>query len=356
MLTITKKTPQMTTQYDVCPIPYRLDPYTGCTYGCKYCFARDVIQNIRKIGKQEITSFAHLTAMDIEYFRKWVKNTLSKESPRPERIAFQERIPVKIGGVADPFPIIEKTERITYQMLQILNEIDYPVQITTKNPGILAEYVDDFLSEGKIPNWAVSVTIITADEGFRKSIEVGAPSIDDRFSAIKKLTDKGIPVLVKVQPVFYPYIMTQIDDLVEKAKESGAYAIQMEGLKVRIIMDKSEQEIYKQMSDYVGYDIRAWYKLNGRRTKTDYELKREDKMIYINKTKELCNQYGLKFFAGDNDCRCEGCSGECCGTQILRNYKIIYNSDKLLDCKVNFGRNRNGRTIRENIEINKRQE
>lgn len=353
MIEITSKTPKLTSQYAVCPIPYRLDTYTGCTYGCKYCFARDIIQHVRKIGKQEITSFSHLTGMNTESFKKWISNTLNNKGTTADRIAFRERIPVKIGGVADPFPIIERTEKITYEVLKILDEIDYPVQVTTKNPAILAEYVDDFLQNDHKPNWAVSVTIITADEGFRKAIEENAPSIDSRFEAIKQLTSKGIPVLVKIQPVFYPYIMSQLDELAKRVFESGAYAIQMEGLKVRVSMDKNEQAVYKEMSDYVGYDIREWYKANGIKTSSDYELRTSDKMKYIDKTKELCSHYGLKFFAGDNDCRCHGCSGECCGTEILRNYKTIHQSEMLLNTPVKIGRSKNYKTISSVIENNK---
>lgn len=40
----TKSIPKMTGTYDVCPIPFKLDIYSGCTFGCKYCFARDIVQ------------------------------------------------------------------------------------------------------------------------------------------------------------------------------------------------------------------------------------------------------------------------------------------------------------------------
>lgn len=31
------KTPQITGTYKVCPIPFKIDPYAGCTFSCKYC-------------------------------------------------------------------------------------------------------------------------------------------------------------------------------------------------------------------------------------------------------------------------------------------------------------------------------
>lgn len=355
-ITITKvpQVPVITSQYNVCPIPFRLDTYSGCTFGCKYCFARDTIQHIRRVHKLEQTSFNYLKGMDAENLKKWIKSTLEKNSDNISRIAFRERIPVKIGGVADPFPYVERGEKITYTALKILNELDYPVQITTKNPEILAEYCGDFITDDKLPNWAISVTIISPNEEFRQKIEPYAPSIDNRFASIKKITDKGIPVMVKIQPVFYPYIMSELENLISKIKESGAYAIEMEGLKIKVAMDKKEQLIYQEISSYLGYDIRQWYKDNGKKTKSDYELKTNDKLKYIEYAKELCEKYDLKFFAGDNDCRKCGCSGECCGTEILRNYKTIYQSDKLLDCSDSFTRtgkkSKIKKTIREKLK------
>ena len=63
---------------------------------------------------------------------------------KAEEVAFKERIPVKIGATADPFPIIEKTERITYNCLKVFQKYDYPVQISTKNPEIFLSYAEDF--------------------------------------------------------------------------------------------------------------------------------------------------------------------------------------------------------------------
>jgi DNA repair photolyase len=125
MLKTNTKTPQITGTYRVCPIPFKMDSYTGCTFGCKYCFARDIIQHVRKVNKKDEieSSFNYLVGADVEAFKRWIKTTLSKESTKPERIAFQERIPIKLGVVADPFPYVEKQTRITYDILKALHKI-----------------------------------------------------------------------------------------------------------------------------------------------------------------------------------------------------------------------------------------
>lgn len=353
-LSTNTKTPQITGTYKVCPIPFKLDTYTGCTFGCKYCFARDIIQHIRKINnKSDVeSSFNCLVGADVSAFKRWIDNTMKKESVKAEKIAFQERIPIKLGVVADPFPYIEKQTKITYDILKILNEIDYPVQISTKNPEILAGYVDDLIIDNRLPNYALSVTLITSDEKLRKHIEPYAPSIENRLNAIKRLTNKGLKVLVRIQPVIYPYIMNNLKDLIDKVHESGAYGIIMEGLKIRIVMDKKEQEVYQQIGEYLGYDIRQWYKENGVRTKSDYEINKEDKISYINYAKELCSEYCMQVFVGDNNCREHSCNGECCGTSSLRNHKVLYDSQKLMNAKVTNSRVKSDKTIGDNLDLN----
>lgn len=223
------------------------------------------------------------------------------------------------------------------------------MQISTKNPELLADYANDFIINNRLPNWAVSVTLITSEENLRKCIEPYAPSIENRLKSIKRLTSKGFKVLVRVQPVIYPYIMKNLNDLIDKIHENGAYGIVMEGLKIKVKLDKKEQAIFQVIGDYLGYNIREWYKQYGTKIGVDYEIKKEDKLKYIKYAKELCNIYKMKVFIGDNNCREYSCNGECCGTSILRNHKTLQQSDKLLNAKVPNLRIKSNKTIGERL-------
>lgn len=103
------KVPQITGTYQICPIQFKLDSFTGCTFGCKYCFAKDIIEGVRRLHKNNTEcSFNHLVGADVKAFKHWIDVTMKKESTKAERIAFQERIPIKLGVVSEPFPYIEK--------------------------------------------------------------------------------------------------------------------------------------------------------------------------------------------------------------------------------------------------------
>ena len=194
--------PAITTQYPVCPIPYRIDTYWGCKANCVYCFSQDFIRRNRRYRPEEQQSQSYLIANDPTEFSLWCMRVLNSpyNYKRGQEVAFKERIPMKIGGVSDPFPPIESKKRVTYKILQTLDTIDYPCALQTKFPNVLAKYHQDFDN----PNWIIDVTLISLDENFVKTVEPGAPSPKLRLKAIERLAAAGKKVLCRIQPAIYP--------------------------------------------------------------------------------------------------------------------------------------------------------
>jgi len=320
--------PVLTAQYHVCPIPFRVDSYNGCSHGCRYCFARYFVEYSRRNNPDmNQRKFSHLEMNDPVKFKAWLDRAVQRTEYNYNHgaiVAIQERIPLKFGGIADPFPAIEYHHRVTYDMLQALHTYDYPVQILTKNPNMLVRYAPDF----KNPNWALSVSIISLDEKFVRTCEPGAPPPMVRLKAIEKLTAMGLPVMCKIQPAIYPRVLKDLPDLIKAFKDHGAWACNIEGLKVRCSMFPKEQEIFEQIGKYSGDDefmglgIRKYYRLRGTMVGADYEITKDRKMEYIDLALELAEKHGIKCYIADNYIGKKGCSPECCGTEKLRNYKI----------------------------------
>ncbi len=76
----------------LCNLPVRFDTYTGCSHGCKYCFARKK-QQIEKISRDE-------TAASLKSFIEGSRNDTTNWC--------DWNIPVHWGGMSDPFQPIEK--------------------------------------------------------------------------------------------------------------------------------------------------------------------------------------------------------------------------------------------------------
>ena len=354
--------PSVTTQFMVCPIPYHMDTYRGCTYGCLFCFARDFIQFTRRKTDHPVQSY--IEGNDPKAFARWVERTMAKtenDYSHAEEVAFRERIPIKIGATADPFPLCENEERITHDVLKVLDGIDYPVQISTKNPEVFLEYADEFVNS----NIALSVSCSFCDDDIARQIECGTIPVTRRMGAVRKLADMGYKVIARLHPFILPYALDNAERYVQMFKEAGFYGFVAEGLKLRVVMPQSEKDVYAKIGEVFGFDILKDFKENGVIEGSDREYSNERKNEVLLKYTELANQYGLVFLNGDNTVSASyghGC--ECCGTGILRNHRIwggctrakcfslgenTQHSTEFGKCIVNFtrGKGNAGKTIQQ---------
>ena len=346
--------PSVTSQFCVCPIPFHFDTYRGCTYGCLFCFARDLTEFARRNKDENHKRQSYLEGNDPKGLLKWIEKTMASayDYSKAEVVAFKERIPVKIGATADPFPIIEKWEHITYDCLKIFDKLDYPVQISTKNPEVFLSSAKDFVGS----NIALNVSCSFCDDDIARQIECGAISPSRRFAAIKELSKLGFKITVRIQPFILPYSEKVADRFIKTLSECGAWDFETEGLKMRVTSSLKERLIYKKMSEALGYNVLAYFKKRGIIEGGDRVYSAEDKRSMLSTYTYLAKKYGLKFFNADNliDSR-YGCGCECCGTEFLRNHKIWGGSKRALafkdsgaisseefgKCLVNFTRNTN---------------
>lgn len=323
--TINRKfwSPSVTSQFCVCPIPFHFDTYRGCSYGCLFCFARDFIEFTRRNQDESKRKQSYLEGNDPKGLQRWIDKVMTTDSydyTKSETVAFKERIPVKIGATADPFPIIELKERITYDCLQVFAKYDYPVQISTKNPEIFLSYAEDFIGA----NIALNVSCSFCDDGIARKIECGAISPTRRFDAIKKLTEMGFKITVRIQPFILPYSEQVADRYVKLLADCGVWAFQTEGLKIRVCMSDKEKAVYSRIGEVLGFDIIDYFKRFGMIEFGDYVYSPTDKRRMLTLYSDLAKKYGIKFLNADNflDDGKYGCGCECCGTEFLRNHKI----------------------------------
>lgn len=311
----------MTSQFRVCPVPFHFDTYRGCTYGCLFCFARDFIVFSRRNADESRRRQSFLEGNSPKGLERWCEKVINGgyDYTKAAEVAFKERIPVKIGATADPFPVCERDEHITYDCLKVLGRYDYPVQISTKNPEVFLEYSDDF----RDANIALNVSISFIDDDVARRIECGAISPTRRLEAIKALSEKGFRITVRIQPFILPYSEKVADRFIRTLKEYGVWGFQTEGLKIRVVLPEKEKAIYKKIGDVFGFDILSDFKTYGMIDGGDrcYDMGEKRRMLAL--YTELGEKYGVRFFNADNliDNR-YGCGSECCGTEFLRNHRI----------------------------------
>jgi len=164
-------------------VDYVINPYVGCTHGCKYCYARFMK---RYTGHKEPwgtfvdvkTNIA--TLISDELARKKAKNGL-----------------ILLSSVTDPYQPIEKNYELTRNCLKHLLRYDRTISILTKSALVTRDI--DLLSQFK--ECEVGFTITTYDDNIREVLEPEASPIEQRISALRKLHDQGIATYVFLGPI-----------------------------------------------------------------------------------------------------------------------------------------------------------
>lgn len=173
-------------KFCTCPKKFSLNPYTGCSFSCIYCYITSYIKNPHKVRIKE----------------KIIENTIK------DLEKFDKNYYIMLSNSSDPYPYIEKYLNITREILKILKDKGVKVLIVTKSDILLKDL--DIL---KGMNVVVTVTITTLNEDYKK-IEPFAPSPERRIKMLKILKENDIPTAVRIDPII-PFFN---DDLIEIEK------------------------------------------------------------------------------------------------------------------------------------------
>ena len=172
---------------------YVINPYVGCSHGCRYCYASFMK---RFTGHQENWG----DFVDIKKCNK--KINLRKISGKN----------VFLSSVTDCYNEFEERYLITRKILEQLVDSDCYLSISTKSSLILRD--TDLLKQ--IKNLTVSMSINTLDESFKNDMDK-ASSIKSRLNTLEELHENGIYTVLFMSPIF-PYI-TQWKEIIEISKE-----------------------------------------------------------------------------------------------------------------------------------------
>ena len=192
------------------PFTWTINPYRGCEFACKYCYARYTheFMEMRDGVDFERRIFVKQQAA-------WLLRQDLKKVKRGEEIA--------IGTATDPYQPAERRYGITRSILEELAlHAGLEIGIVTKSNLIL--YDTDLLRKVAERNQLyVNLTITTLDVRLARILEPRAPRPDLRLEAVRKLNEAGVPAGVICAPVV-PGITDDpkaLDALVRATKEAG---------------------------------------------------------------------------------------------------------------------------------------
>ena len=206
---------------------WSINPFRGCEFGCKYCFARYTHEFLQPapittppIGTLDIPQQPWALAFEHEIYLKenaaWLLEQELRHIDRSETIV--------IGTATDPYQPIERRVGITRSLLEVFAKQEgYHLGIITKSSLITRDI--DLLQQIAARNTLVlHITITTTDAELARKLEPRAPRPDLRFAALRKLRSAGLTAGVLCCPLL-PGIndaIPQLEAVVTRAAAAGA--------------------------------------------------------------------------------------------------------------------------------------
>jgi DNA repair photolyase len=195
------------------PFTWAINPYRGCEFACKYCYARYTHE------------FMEMTDLDFE--RKIFVKQHAADLLRQELKKVKKGEEIAIGTATDPYQPAERRYEITRAILEeFAQHGGLALGIVTKSNLVVRDAA--LLREIGLHNRLfVNVTITTVNTELARILEPRAPRPDLRLEAVRQLNLAGVDAGVICAPVL-PGITdapADLEALVQAAANAGAKAI-----------------------------------------------------------------------------------------------------------------------------------
>jgi DNA repair photolyase len=208
------------------PFQWTINPYRGCEFACKYCYARythefmelrDSLDFERKIYAKQppgVLSASGFGEMNWSIARL-LRRDLRKVKPGEE---------IAIGTATDPYQPAERRYRVTRAIMEELaRHSGLSLGVVTKSTLVVRD-LDLLRAIAERNQLYINLTVTTTDAALARILEPRAPRPDLRLETVTRLNQAGVPAGVICAPVI-PGITdspAQLDALVAAAARAGA--------------------------------------------------------------------------------------------------------------------------------------
>jgi DNA repair photolyase len=267
-------------------MPLRLDSYSRCQYACRYCFAS---------ARGGAVSSANMQTADSSMLARRLQRLETNEPRSALDEMLSERIPIHFGGMSDPFPPMERSSKVSLQLLEVLAEFQYPTIISTKGTLVGEPRYARILEAG---NFLVQMSVTSNSDADSSRVDVGAPTTSERLLVVESLSLRGIRTAIRHQPMI-PTREGEAVELVHRAASAGARHFSAEHLKVPIERNWAHKT---RLSEALGFDIGQFYNSHGaKRVGREWVLPVELRLPIILMLRNVAHDVGMSFGAADTD-------------------------------------------------------
>jgi len=193
------------------PFTWTINPYRGCEFGCRYCYARYTHEFMEMRDGLEFEQKIYVKQQAAGLLRRDLRRVKPGES-------------IALGTATDPYQPAEKRYEVTRGILEEFSRHrGFELGIVTKSNLVTrdADLLAQIDHENRV---SVHITITTLNTDLARILEPRAPRPDLRLEAVRTLRQAGIRVGISCSPVV-PGITDSPKDLealMAAAAESGA--------------------------------------------------------------------------------------------------------------------------------------
>ncbi|NUU61315.1 SPL family radical SAM protein [Paenibacillus agri] len=165
---------------------HSLNPYTGCSFACSYCYVRQMPVSIFR--KKEWGTWVDIKQGAAELLRKELLRAKAKGP-----------VTIFMSSSTDPYQPVEYKEQVTRSLLEVMvqEQPDF-LLVQTRSPLVRRDM--DLLRE--LGNRVrVSLTVESDLDEIRKRFSPAAPPIAARLKTLELLKEAGIPAQAAIAPV-----------------------------------------------------------------------------------------------------------------------------------------------------------
>src|SRR6202044_1896379 len=170
------------------PFTWTINPYRGCEFACKYCYARYTHEFMEMRDGAEFEQKIYVKQHAAELLRQELRRVKPGES-------------IALGTATDPYQPAERRYEITRRILEeFARHRGFELGIVTKSNLIVRDL--DLLREVARNNvLSIHITITTLNVELARILEPRAPRPDLRLDAVRALNEAGLRVGVSCSPV-----------------------------------------------------------------------------------------------------------------------------------------------------------
>jgi DNA repair photolyase len=170
------------------PFTHAINPYRGCEFGCRYCYARYTHEFMEMRDPEDFERKI--------YFKQNAGWLLSQELKK-----LRPGTEIALGTATDPYQPLERKQAVTRSLLEAFaRESGFRLGIVTKSTLILRDL--DLLKEISARHkLTVHITVTTMNTKLARVLEPRAPRPDLRIKAVAELRQVGLRAGVMCSPL-----------------------------------------------------------------------------------------------------------------------------------------------------------